>query len=43
MNVFEVFGVAFLVLVIANLVSMIWAIKNARCIETPNLTNEQET
>jgi len=36
MNVLEVFGIAFIALVVINLISMIWAIKNI------NLTKEQE-
>ena len=42
MNIFEVFGLAFITVVAINLVSMIWAIKKAPRSETPNITNEQE-
>jgi hypothetical protein len=42
MNFFEIFGLAFLVLVVINLISMIWAIKKAPINETPNVTSEQE-
>jgi hypothetical protein len=42
MNVLEVFGLAFIVVVIINLISMVWAIKKARLIQSINLTSEQE-
>jgi len=42
MNVLEVFGLAFIVVVIINLISMVWAIKKAPRNETPITTNEQE-
>lgn len=42
MNVFEVMGVAFIVIVVINLVTMVWAVKKARLQETINFNNEQE-
>ena len=42
MNVLEVFGLAFIVLVIINVTSMIWAVKHARINETLNITKAQE-
>ena len=42
MNVFEVMGVAFIVIVVINLATMVWAVKKARLQETINFSNEQE-
>lgn len=44
MNILEIVGLAFIVVVIMNLASMIIAIKKARLLNEPvNLGNEQET
>ena len=40
MNILEIVGLAFIVVVIMNLASMIIAIKKARSIETVNLDYE---
>jgi|WetSurSiteA1Bulk_404760.scaffolds.fasta_scaffold96108_1 hypothetical protein len=42
MNIFEVICTAFLVLVVINLSTMIWAMKKAHAQETFKLNNEQE-
>jgi len=42
MNVLEVLGLAFIALVLINLTSLIWAIKNARLDEKLEITKEQE-
>jgi hypothetical protein len=42
MNFIEIFGLAFLALVVINLISMIWAIKKAPVNENPNVVIEQE-
>lgn len=42
MNILETVGAVFILIVVVNLVSMIWAIKKARMIETLNVDAEQE-
>ena len=41
MNLLEVFGLAFIALVLINLTAMVWAIRNARLNEKLSVTKEQ--
>lgn len=43
MNIFEVFALVFIALVIINVASMIWAIKKAELYESISINADQET